>query len=340
MHIFIAIGQTHLNNFETLLRNGLVPKEETVLVVDNTTIYNESLWSKVLKAPISFNNNASSKLQQLISISKKAKAYAGLIKELKQYKDNDITVYLAYIEDILSNYMFFNFSEKTKVVIVEDGTLNYYNHTFQNVAGFKFLLKQQIAKIYRIPFKKYAGHSSGASYDRVQLQYLTLPQFAFVQRNIAQLPVVIEKLKTIDQKSLFIIGQEAFCNVVGQEDFMVALKAKFKALKKQPFYNSISTIYYKPHRNGIRLTQDFLSDFFPNKKVILVITSLTAEEYYFTTLNNRYIASFNSSTLINIYTALDDKDRKKLDIYVYPITMDELTPLFKRMKFHFLKNVS
>lgn len=335
-HIFIAIGQTHLNNFETLLNDNIASIGERILVVDNTIIYNEALWPTVIKATISFNNTASSSVQQLVSISNKAKAYATIIKSLKKYKNESTVIYLAYIEDILSNYMFFSFSDKAKIVIVEDGTLNYYNHSLANVSALKFRLKQTIAKLRGIPFKKYVGHSSGAGYAHVIAQYLTFPDQAFVAEKVKQFPVETTSVdNTVDE--LYIIGQEGFCNLIGQDVFMTALKDFFEMLKKQPFYNTITTIHYKPHRNGVRLTQEFLSGYFPGKKVRLVTTSKTAEDLFFEELPCSFVTSFNSSTLINIYARLSKEDRAKIEFSVYPIQDNELIHVFKKLNFNFIK---
>ena len=58
---------------------------------------------------------------------------------------------------------------------------------------------------------------------------------------------------------------------------------------------------------------------------------------YFEELTCRYISSFNSSTLMNIYAAMKDNTKTEVTYYVYPLMTDELTMLFKKLNFKFLK---
>lgn len=335
-HIFIAIGQTHLNNFELLLNNKLVPKKDAILVLDTNIIYDKTLWKTVIKAPESFNNNSSSRIQRISAISNKVKSYASIIKKLKPYKDEKSRIYLSYIEDILSNYMFFSFSKNAEIVVVEDGTLNYYNHTLADINPLKFRVKKIISQIIGVPFKRYKGHSSGANYDTVVEQYLTFPKQAIIQKNIKQLPVEKTPINnTIN--ALYIVGQEGSCNLIGLEPFTKALDGFFKCLVNEPFYKTIDTIHYKPHRNGVRLEQSFLQNYFPDKKLHLVSTTKTAEDLFFEDLPCRYISSFSSSTLINIYSRLRREDLSKINFSVYPLESNELLHLFKKLNFNFIK---
>lgn len=335
-HIFVALGQNHINNFESLLRHQCIDAGTYVLIAPHGVSVHHSLWNTTIIASGSFDNQANGRVQQISAILAKAKEYKSIIQKLATYKDNPITIYVAYIEDILSNYLFFSYKKEASIVIVEDGTLNYYNHTLTNISGIRFKLKQAIAKYRGIPFKKYKGHSSGASDPRVKAQYLTFPKEAFESKKAKQLPIKSYDIESLSN-NLYIVGQEAFGNVIGQELFLQELSSYFKLLSEQPFCQEVSIIYYKPHRNGVRISKDFIQQFFPEKKIHMLHSKKTSEMLYFEELTCRYISSFNSSTLMNIYAAMKDNTKTKVTYYVYPLMTDELTMLFKKLNFKFLK---
>src|SRR5690606_1735342 len=325
-HIFLALGQNHINNFESLLKNKLIEGDDFILICGAGSAFNDELWSRTIVSKVSFNNNAVSKRGQFWTLYYKVGEYARIVKELKPYRNEQCVIYLAYIEDVLSNYLFFNFNKQANIVIVEDGTLNYYNHTMENVDGLKFKLKKMIALKHGLKFKKYEGHSSGANYEKVTAQYLTFPEEAFVTKNAKQLPIIREPVEN-PVPELYIIGQEAFGTLLGNDFFLKELANYFSILREQNFYNSISKIYYKPHRNGIRLSQEYIADFFPEKEVVFLKTTKTSEEIYFQDLCCSYISSFDSSTLINIYSRFSDTSRKEINFYVYPLYSNELMPI-------------
>lgn len=336
-HLFVGLGQKHVDNFEVLISNKTLGEGTFVLIAAKGLIINEMCWDKTIIASQSFDNTAASKLQQLKAISVKAKEYSRIVKQLKHFKKIPLTIYVAYIEDILSNYLFFNFNKEAKVIVIEDGTLNYYKHTIENIDPLKFKLKQLVARRHGLSFKKYKGHSSGASYDKVIAQYLSLPKEAYLSKKAKQLPLFEQPLDKV-KNNLYIIGQEAFGAIIGQQRFMEALDSYFKALTEQPFYQDVSIIYYKPHRNGVRITQEFIASFFPDKEIQIIKTKKTAESFYFDEVQCTHISSFNSSTLLNIYAALQQEDKEKIGFYTYPLVSDELVPLFKKLNFKFLKS--
>src|SRR5690606_37116400 len=335
IHIFFALGQNHVNNFEALLINKVVIGGEYVLITGSGTTFNSKLWTRTIISKVSFNNNAISMYRQLQTMHIKVKEYSRIVKDLDSYRNQPCVIYLAYIEDVLSNYLFFNFNKKAKLIIVEDGTLNYYNHTMANIDGLKFKLKKIIAFMHGLRFQEYEGHSSGAAYSKVVAQYLTFPEEAYVSKNAKQLPIIKETIET-PAAELYIIGQEAFGAVMGNEYFLKELENYFSELRKRKFYNTISKIYYKPHRNGIRLSEKYIASFFPEKEFVYLNTTKTSEEVYFEEIQCAYISSFNSSTLINIYSKLRNEDRYLFNFYVYPLREDELSPLFKKLNFIFL----
>lgn len=338
-HLFVALGQHHVNNFENLIKNNLIESGETVLLAGADLAIDRSNWDEIYLSRKSFNNNSISLKTQFTSINGKIKEYKKLITQVKHLQNEAITVYVSYIEDVLSNYLFLSFSSVAKAVIVEDGTLNYYNHSLVNINSNKFKVKQLFAALHGISFKRYQGHSSGAEYSHVVAQYLSLPEHAFIRKNAKQLPIVKESIEQF-QNTLFIIGQESYGTLLGQHQFETALHAFLKTLKKQAFYKEINTIYYKPHRNGKQLDRDYLEKVFVEKKVEIIQTDSTSEEIYFSEIKSMNIAAFDSSTLINIFSKLHQKDRDRIQFYVNPLKNNELLPLFKKLNFNFLNTKS
>ncbi len=334
-NVFVALGQHHIQNFENLIEKNLVVEGERILLAGSGLVYDPLKWSKIIEAEQSFNNNADSPYNQVSAINSKIRTYKKMLSKISSLKNDAVTVYVCYIEDVLTNYLFLSFGKNTRAVIVEDGTLNYYDHSLKNISKLKFLLKQTIAQAHGIPFKKYKGHSSGADYEHVVYQFLTLPKHAFVQKNTKQLPLKKESISTFSN-SLYIIGQESYGTLLGQKFFENALKLFMKQLKKQPFYKEIETIYYKPHRNGKQLSEAFFEAVFSEKKLTFLNSEQTSETLYFEKLHSKYIAGFDSSTLINIYSKIEDQEKNKVSFFVNPLKNDELVPLFKSLGFHFL----
>jgi hypothetical protein len=336
-HVFVALGQHHISNFENLIDNRLIKEGETILLSGPDVTCNTEKWDTVIHSKNSFNNNASSVLNRFTSINTKIKTYKNLLKQIGHLKNEMVTVYVCYIEDVLSNYLFFSFGKETKAIIVEDGTLNYYNHSLRNIDRKKFLLKQLFASLHGISFKRYKGHSSGAEYNHVVEQYLRFPKNAFITKNAKQLPVKKETIGNLTN-SLFIVGQESYGTLIGQSEFESALNAFLSSIKAHPFYDEIREVYYKPHRNGKQLPTATLINAFPEKDVSIIQTDKTSEEVYFEDLKAMHIAGFDSSTLINIYSKLEAKDNHVVKFYVNPLKNDELVPLFKNLNFTFLNS--
>ena len=334
-NLFVALGQHHVQNFENLIENNLVVEGERILIAGSGLIYNSLKWDRVIMAEQSFNNNADSAFSQVAAINSKIRSYKEMLIHISSLKNDPITLYVCYIEDVLTNYLFLSFGKNLKAVIVEDGTLNYYDHSLKNISRLKFLLKQIISQTHGIPFKKYQGHSSGAEYDHVISQFLTLPTHAYIKKNAKQLP--LEKISLPNYtNSLYIIGQESYGTLLGQNFFENALKQFLEQLKKQSFYKKIKTIYYKPHRNGKQLSVAFFKAIFSDKEVVFLLTEQTSETLYFERLHSQYIAGFDSSTLINIYSKIEDQKKKNVSFFVNPLKNDELVPLFKNLGFQFL----
>jgi len=334
-NLFVALGQHHVQNFENLIDNNLVEEGERILLAGSGLIYNSIKWNRVIMAEQSFNNNAESAFSQIAAINSKIRSYKKMLGKISSLKNEQITLYASYIEDVLTNYLFFSFGKNVQAVIVEDGTLNYYDHSLRNISRLKFLLKQTISQAHGIPFKKYNGHSSGAEYKNVKAQFLTLPKHAYITKNANQLPLDKISIRNYTN-SLYIIGQESYGTILGQKFFENALKQFLERLKNQAFYNEIDTVYYKPHRNGKQLDKVFFEAIFSEKEVVFLITEQTSETIYFEKLHSRYVAGFDSSTLINLYSKIQGQEKEKVSFFVNPLKNDELVPLFKSLEFQFL----
>ncbi|MEX0997214.1 MAG: hypothetical protein WDZ45_09225 [Flavobacteriaceae bacterium] len=336
-HLFVALGQNHIIKFESLIKNEYVEDGQKILLGGSNVTVNKQIWDKTILSKTSFNNNASSFFEQFVTIKSKIKSYSEIINQLNEYKNDDITVYVSYIEDVLSNFIFLNFNKNSKGVVVEDGTLNYYDHSFKNINKVKFYLKKIISLYYKIKFQKYQGHSSGADYSHVCSNFLTFPEHAFVAKNAKPLPLKKEIIsKPIN--ALYIIGQEPFGNVLGLEKFYKVLNDFFCTLKNQTFYADIEKIYYKPHRNGVQLTEAYLKSFFIEKELKVIYSEKTSEELFFEEITCIYISSFNSSSLTTIYSKLPENEKSNFNFYVYPIINNELANLFQKLNFNFLNN--
>jgi len=335
-NVFVALGQNHITNFEKLINNNLIKKGENILLAGSNVIVNEDLWDEIYLSSLSFNNSATNILNQFTSIFIKIKAYSNLIKNVRNLKNKEVTAYVSYIEDVLSNYVFFSLSNKQSVVIVEDGTLNYYNHSLKNISKIKFYLKKVIAFFFSINFKKYKGHSSGAEYSFVKTQFLTFPKNAFIKKNALQLPIHKETLQNVKQH-IYIIGQESYGTIIGQNIYENVVSEFFSKIKSHEFYKEIDKIFYKPHRNGKQFSYDYLKNIFSEKEFILLNSKKTSEDIYFQELNCKYIMTLDSSTVINIYSRINEADKKKVSFFVYPKLNTNLGKMFSNLKFNFLK---
>lgn len=337
-HIFVALGPQHVHNFENLIENDLVGNGERILLAGADLQMKRTLWDTVIEADRSLNNNADSIYNQIAAINAKIGSYKKMLQGISSLREEPVTVYVSYIEDVLSNFLFLSFGKDTQAVVVEDGTLNYYDHSLQNIPKLKFFFKQVFAKLHGIPFKRYKGHSSGAHYGHVIANYVTFPQHAFVPKKTRQLPVSKVDIPEFSN-SLYIIGQESYGTLLGQEYFEDALETFLERLKKQPFYSEVKQIYYKPHRNGKQLRPELFSEAFADKKVMVVRTEMTSETLYFEELHSKYLAAFDSSTLINIFAKVNENDRKSMSFCVNPLKNDELVPLFSGLGFRFLNKM-
>lgn len=334
--IYLAITQKQLINFESLISTSEAMDKSNshkILIRDTSFSYKKEIWNEVITSEVIFQSKSNYKLANLFYMFKKIKTYKKIINQLEEYKNSKNTrIFICYIEDVLSNFLFFNFNNTAEFVVVEDGVLNYYNHTLKNVNSLRFAFKKIISRLYGIPFKAYKGHSSGIEYEKVSKQFLTFPDAAFVSKQAHQLPVIQKTIDTVNQ-GLFIIGQETYLEHLPSHVYKEKFKSFLTAIFLELPSKSISHVVYKP-RYKINVFEKETLDFtFGKANVTIIDTKLSSEEYYFKQLKLSHIASFDSSTSINIYAQLLDEQKTDITFFYYPIFESELHRLFNNLGF-------
>ena len=334
INLCIGLSQNQITSYERLIKEKLFEKGATVLVTNKTIGVQEGLWDKVIYSNNSFNNQSKNGFKAIINIISKIKQYKAIIKKLSVYKkEKNITLYFTYIEDILTNYLLLSFNSNLKGIVVEDGTLNYYPHTIKFLSRKKIILKWFLSNLYNLRFKLYKGHSSGIEYKHVIKQYVRVPELSMFPNKSINLPY--PKRTNELKNTILIIGQESYINQEGEQKYIESLLKMFSIIKTKKYYKNISKVYYKPHRNGKRLNLDWLENQFKdiNFKYLEVDTSL--EDLYFDNLGSKYIFTFDSSALLNIF--LEHKDKDKIELNVVLSYNKLLEPVFNRFKFKIYK---
>lgn len=335
IEIYLAITQKQVLNFETLISDSDIMVESNtykLLIRDGSFNYNRELWDEVITSEILLQYKSNSRVDNFVYMCKKIKAYKTIIKQLKKHNNSkEIRVFVCYIEDVLSNFLFFNF--KAEFIVVEDGILNYYNHTYSNVNKLRFMLKKVIAILYGIPFKRYKGHSSGVEYNKVIKQFLTFPQAAFIPQKACQLPIKKKSITEIN-KGLFLIGQETYLELLTRDQYKHNFYKLLNSIHCEIQEKGIKKVFYKPRYKIIPFEKKALISVFGKENLTIIFSELSSEEFYFKHLNCSHIASFNSSTSINIYAQLLDYQKKNITFYYYSIIQSEVNFLFESLGFN------
>ena len=333
-NIFIGLSNNQIKSYESLLEKGI--KGNNILIANSSLNFDQTLFSKVILSESSFNNQASGRLQSIQNITNKISEYKRIVKALKLYKrDKDITLYFTYIEDVLTNYLFFSFNKNLRGIVVEDGTLNYYNHTIENLDKKKVYLKKVLSSLYGLNFTLYKGHSSGIEYNKVIKQYVRSPKLSMFPEKSEELPYSKRSANLTD--TFLIIGQEAYINESGKELYNTRLQQLFEVIKKNDGYNTVSKIYYKPHRNGERIDYNLLYDAFLDKEVEVLSANEPLEDLYFNEIGSENIFSFDSSALLNIYLEAAEEIKSKIKFTVLLKYNKELRFIFERFNFKIIE---
>ncbi|WP_339144019.1 hypothetical protein [Croceitalea sp. MTPC5] len=336
INIFIGLSQYHVDLFENFLLQRTDFQGKSILITGKEIAFNKEKWHKHIELSNGVKNQSKSQVSRLKSMTVKLRAYKGVIKHLEKYKsEKRINLVFSSLEDVLSNYLFFYFSKNIKGLVVEDGVLNYYNHTIRCVPSSVLLLKKTLTLLFGLNFKFYSGHTSGINYDKTLFQYVREPSFSVAPNKSKKIPYKPQKLELVNSKML-IIGQEPYANL-DERKYQKHLNLLFEKIKLDEKYMNVKKIMYKPHRHGPRLKIDTLREYFKEKDFEYVTTDLSAEKYFFEVAQCRNLVTFDSSAVFNIYSQCDFETRKKLKISVLPFLDNELTALFEQLGFYFYK---
>lgn len=336
INIFIGIAQSQVDNFQNLIKQLGLQNDHNVLVTSKSIIYDKVVFQRVITSGASFNNSTQSYVEKLIAIVFKVKHYKRIINALKPYKkEKETTLYFCYIEDVLTNNLFFYFNKNAKAIVVEDGVLNYYNHTLKNVSSLTFFLKRVVSFLFGINIKKYKGHSSGIDYEKTICQYVRIPNLSINPQKSRKL-IVEQNVIGSFTNTILLIGQEPLEAVIGEEEYYRRISYILNKMKELETYSSIKKVYYKPHRNGKTINKPFLQLLLNDKEITYLNGDSPIENIYLSTLKSKYIFGFNTSAAINIYMKLCEKERENLHVNVFLEKDDTLKEVFTQMNFNIL----
>lgn len=330
VNIFIGISQNQINNYKLLLPRL---KNDTNILISGSSSYDGGEhFTKVYVAEKELSNTSVGKINAIKNIIEKIKSYKKIIKALAPYREtNEVTLYFTYIEDILTNYLLFSFNKKVKGIVVEDGVLNYYNHTIRSLDKKKVWLKKILSDLYGVPFTLYKGHSSGIEYEHVIKQFVREPQYSLFPEKSEKL-IPPQQNPTLTD-TILIIGQEAYINMYGFKKYMDSLDELLNLVKQSKEYNKVKVVYYKPHRNGPRLDKKIFREKFLEKEIVFLEAEKPLEDLFFHEIGSRWIYSFDSSALINIYLDTCVEIQKEIKFNILLRFNKQLKPIFKKLNF-------
>jgi hypothetical protein len=333
INIFIGLSNNQISACELILNQNNKVEHYNVLISNSTLNINKALWDEVVFSASSFNNQPKGLASSFIIIFNKIKQYKSIILKLEKFKkEKNITLYFSYIEEILTNYMLLSFNKNLQGIVVEDGTLNYYSHTLKNIPVAKRLLKWGLSNIMGIRFKLYKGHSSGIEYDHVKKQYVRVPELSLFPDKSVLLPYPERNTPLTD--TVLIIGQEPYINMYGRERYQKTLKELINLINKTHSSNNIKAIYYKPHRHGQRIDYNDLKTMFEGKVMKVLDEDASLEDVYFEKLGSKFIYTFDSSALLNIYLESSVLNKREISFNVLLKYNTLLEPIFKKFNFN------
>ncbi len=332
VNIFIGLSQHHVVLFQDYLTSKVEFRGKKILITGKRLKKDAHSWDKILLLN-QLNNQSKSGFDRIRSIISKIQNYKEVTKELERYKvDKEVNLIFSSLEDVLSNYLFFYFFKNIKGYVIEDGVLNYYNHTNKNVSFSTLLLKKILGKILGLNFKIYKGHTSGIEYDAVVQQYVRAPSLSINPEKSVLLPLKKRSLSFLNN-DILIIGQEPYANINSKKYFL-KLEILIQRIVNSKEYTKANKIIYKPHRHGPRLNRSFFEENFSNKRVDYITLATSAEDFFFEIAKCRNIFTFDSSTVFNIYLGSDAKTQEELKIFVSPFEENELTEMFENLSFN------
>ncbi len=329
VNIFVGLSQNQLDNFELVIKQMRIEKEENILLTSGTLTFNRNLYKKVFTVDTSFDNRSGNAWQALVNINRKIKAYKKLIEKIEPYRTaSGLRVFFSYIEDVLSNHMALSFNKRAVGIVVEDGILNYYHHTIKSLPRHKVLLKYLLSNLNGVRFRWYKGHSSGIDYPHVEKQYVRLPELSIrpeKSRKLEVPPVHIDRFTP----TLVVVGQEAMEGKIGSRKYYRQMSVLFDKVVEIVNKHRVEKVYYKPHRHGKRLKKTFLNEKLRGIPYEILSASAPLENLYFDRLKSRFVVGFNSSAIINISIQLARRDA--LHAYVFMKKDDMLREIFAKL---------
>ena len=334
VHLFIALSKNQLYNCETIIKQEKLTKETTVLLSSKAFDVDKTLFGELYLLDADFSNQSNGILNELSNITKKIKNYKKLIQAVSKYKNTkDCLLYFSYIEDVLTNHMLFYFNKNIKGIVVEDGVLNYYNHTIKNLSLKKVFLKKLLSDLLGVRFKFYKGHSSGIAYNQVIKQYVRKPDLCVFPEKAVKLEVPKHQIKKLSN-SVLIIGQEPLEKVIGTAAYYLQLNQVFDAALEHALKNNIKTLYYKPHRHGKRVDKSFFTKFNKEVKLKIIDSNNAIETLFFEKEASKYIFAFNTSAVLNIKIGMEDTIKNTVNFTVFLSKNDTLYDLYKSLGFN------
>lgn len=334
VEIYFGLTDKHIKNYEIIIQNIKSENKdiERILITDNDH-HNPNLWTEIIKSKHRFLEKGTNLMHDFKFMIKKIKAYKTIINQINRYKaESEIRIYLAYIEDILSNYLFFSFHNNAEVIIVEDGILNYYDHSFRNISKTRFYIKKALSQVFGITFKKYKGHSSGIEYKKSEKQYLSFPKLATFPQKTCKIPVLTHNFE-VSKKKLYIIGQENLIQILGFKVYKSVFCEFLEELKQNLSKTEVNMIYYKPRHQCLEFEKTNLEKTFEKMNLKILNNNSLAEEDYFKSVQSAYIASMISSALLTIYAQCGEEVKSNLKIIFKPVMGTEISQLFEKLNF-------
>lgn len=336
-NIFVALSTHHVDYCENIVVQH--KNYNNVIITDKRFNLKKELFNEVVYFKEGIFNRSNTFFSKLQAIVKKAKIYRDVKKQIKHLKiEQEITLYYSSLEDILSNHLLFNFHTNIKAVAIEDGVLNYYEHSLNDVSCVNFLIKKLIALLFNLKMESYKGHTSGIDYDKVKYQLVREPKYSVRPEKSKKLTVPKRNISSINN-SILIIGQEPYGNLFSLSKYKSSLEKLVEELKKDLVRLNLSTIiYYKPHRHGPRVDDFFLNKIFFGLNFVLLDDERSIEEIYFNDLKSSRLYTFDSSAVFSIYSELPENLKDKINVTVMPFYKNVLNTLFTMLKFKILKN--
>lgn len=277
------------------------------------------------------SNSFSSRMKSQVNIVKNVESTIDEI--LTNYTITEINLVYQNVEDVVSNYFFFYFSQKKKQisgVIVEDGLANYHIEilTLKRVASTllkKTYLLLSFFHFYKIPFsfRKWKADLLGINNKRCKKQYLCFPEFSPFNKynNIEtiRLPTKKINIKPIPNKAL-ILGQETYAlpQFIGLNRYSEKFNDLYIYLKK----NKVNLISYKRH-NLLQNTGFHIDKYID----IEIIDSIIPVESLLSEINPSIVISFDSSALFYIKLL----SSSEIDVISYPIYYNSFNELFSKI---------